>query len=218
MAGGLIDLLRDGQRRLSEDMAGRIRLENQAYACRPVEEIARNCYGLVDAWIAYLEVGDWTPVEAQTMKVIRQRLPMGFKVSDVIGALTSCEEVITEYIEEEDSAGEMRNTAQHALLRATFHKTRLELVDRFIESSHDESTRLLEEAYRRVAELEGAASAARTAAHRAAESLRDDLLSGLRECSARISGGDSAVERVRSRLEVLISSTDRILQDLEGVS
>lgn len=216
MAGGLIDLLKDGLGTLSSEMAARIRLENPAYACRPVDEIARNCAGLVEAWMAYVEIGDWAPVHDQTMKVIRQRLPMGFKVSDVIGALTTCEETLTEYIEEEDATGDVRSSAQYALLRATFHRTRLELVDRFIESSHNEATNLLEAAYRRSAELEARAAGARTSAHKAAAAIRDELIAGLEECVERLGGApDGAADRVRARLRDLLASARGALEELE---
>lgn len=213
MAGDLVDLLRDSRDTLAVTAAGRIRLENPAYGSRPVEEIARNVRGLVDGWVRFLERGDWTPISAFIENVIRFRLPMGFKMSDLIGAMTSNEEVITEFIADADTTGDICASAQYAALRASFHKARIELVDRFIEQSQGDAASLLEQAYRRTAELEGALATAETRGRTAAAVLADEVVAGLEECCAEIDRG-MATPAVRAHLERLLAQAREALSRL----
>ena len=213
MAGGLVDLLRDSRERISLAAAGRVRLENAAYGSRPVDEISRNVLVLVDAWIRFLERGDWTPVAQFIEDIVRFRLPMGFKMSDLVGAITSTEESISEFVDEEDATGEIRASAHYAALRAAFHKSRVELVDRFIERSQADAPSLLEQAYRHTAELEGALATTETRGETAAAALEDDVIPGLTDCCDELDRGVSS-PALRAHLEQLLVAAREALARL----
>lgn len=213
MAGGLVDLLRDGREQLATTAAGRVRLENPAYGSRPVDEIARNVKRIIDAWIRFLERGDWSPMSEFIEDVIRFRLPMGFKMSDLVGGITSVEEAITEHVEDEDVTGEICASAHYAALRAAFHKSRVELVDRFIDRSQTDAASLLEQSYRLTAELEGTLATTETRGRTAAAALENDVIPGLEEACAEIDRG-VAQPAVRAHLERLLAAARQALERL----
>lgn len=213
MAGDLVELLRDARETIASTAAGRIRLENPAYGSRPVDEIARNVRNLVDGWVRFLERGDWTPIGSFIDHVIRFRLPMGFKMSDLIGAMTSNEEVITEFITDADTTGDICASAQYAALRASFHKARIELVDRYIEQSQGDAASLLEQAYRRTAELESALASAETRGRAAAAALAGEVIPGLEECCAEIDRG-VGTPPLRAHIERLLAQAHEALDRL----
>jgi hypothetical protein len=213
MSGGLVELLRDARERLATTAAGRVRLENPAYGSRPLEEIARNVRRILDSWIRFLERGDWSPMSQFIEDVIRFRLPMGFKMSDLVGGITSVEETITEYVEDEDVTGEICASAHYAALRAAFHKSRVELVDRFIERSQTNVASLLEESYRRTAELEGTLATTETRGRTAASALENEVIPGLEECCAEMDRGVES-PALRAHVEKLLAAAREALERL----
>jgi hypothetical protein len=190
-----------------------VRLENPAYASRPVEEIARNVRTIIDAWIRFLERGDWSPMSRFIDDIARFRLPMGFKMSDLVGAITSVEETVTEYIEDEDGTGEICASAHYAALRAAFHKSRVELVDRFIERSQTDAASLLEQSYRRTAELEGTLATTETRGATAAASLETEVIPGLEDARAELDRGVETAA-IRGHLEKLLDAARGALNRL----
>lgn len=136
-------------REIASAIAGRIRLDNPAYADRPLEELQGNAERLLVAATEFLVRLDWAPMDAFLRDVAKMRKDE-FKLSDVVGALTSAERVLVQYLEEHDPSGSMRSSPQWSRFEAGLHRLRSALVERLWEALSAEAGARLEQAMARL--------------------------------------------------------------------